>query len=91
MIFYQCVFYVSHPDSTQGAAAVASLYMLFELLVPRWNCPYLGNSLAECSGEVIAVNSFFCADVYMPISQVLVGVQQSDIVTSQDFSKMKGL
>lgn len=65
--------------------------MLFGLLVPRRNCLYLGNSLAECTGEVITVNAFLYANVYMPISQVPVGVQQSDIGTSQDVSKIKGL
>lgn len=65
--------------------------MLFVLLVPRQNCLYLRSSLAECTGEVVTVNAFLCANVYMPESQVPVGVQQSDTGTSQDFSKIKGL
>lgn len=80
-----------YPMWHQGAAAVVGLYMLFALLVPRQNCFYLGNSLAECTGEVIAVNAFLCENVYIPVSQVLPGVQQSDIGASQDFSKIKGL
>lgn len=67
------------------------MLLIFGLLVPRWNCLYLGNSLTEFTSEVVTVDAFLCADLFMPISWVPAGVQQSDIGTSQDSSKIKEL
>lgn len=74
-------FMISHLDSTQGyqkwhqgAATVVSPYMLFGLLVPRRNWNNLGNRLAEYTDEVVTVDASLCVNVYMPISQVPVGV-----------------
>lgn len=93
-------FMISDLDSSQGyqmwhqeAAAVVGLYMLliFGLLVPRWNCLYLGNSLTEFTSEIVTVDAFLYANLFMPISWVPAGVQQSDIGASQDSSKIKEL